>query len=138
MATGYTRRGLKPCHRPLIAALAAPKMIAGYALRSGNTACVNGAAEFLCATLARLPAQVRVGLVRGDSGFGDVAMQDTAEALGLHFIFVARLTQPVQKLCRHDDVHWSQSEVPGIEEPEIEHERAGRRLISPAIRDRGF
>ena len=102
MATGYTRRGLKPCHRPLIAALAEPKMIAGYALRSGNTACVNGAAEFLRATLARLPAQVRVGLVRGDcrapprppcglpsagylaplgSGFGDAGVQDTAEEL---------------------------------------------------------
>lgn len=150
MATGYTRRGLKPCHRPLIAALAEPKMIAGYALRSGNTACVNGAAEFLRATLARLPAQVRVGLVRGDcrapprppcglpsagylaplgSGFGDAGVQDAAEELGLHFIFVARLTQPVQKLCRHDDAHWSQSEAPGIEVQEIEHERPGRRLI---------
>ena len=129
VATGYTRRGLKPCHRPLIAALAEPKMIAGYALRSGNTACVNGAAEFLRATLARLPAHVRVGLVRGDSGFGDADMQDTAEELGLDFIFVARLTQPVQKLCRHDDAHWSATEVPGIEVQEIEGERPGRRLI---------
>jgi len=129
VATGYTRRGLQPCHRPLIAALAEPKMIAGYALRSGNTACVNGAAEFLRTTLARLPAHVRVGLVRGDSGFGDAAMQDTAEALGLKFIFVARLTQPVQKLCRHAGAHWSATEVPGIEVQEIEGERPGRRLI---------
>lgn len=129
VATGYTRRGLKPCHRPLIAALAEPKMIAGYALRSGNTACVNGAAEFLRATLARLPAQVRVGLVRGDSGFGAADMQDTAEELGLDFIFVARLTQPVQKLCRHDDAHWSATEVPGIEVQEREDDRPGRRLI---------
>ena len=103
VATGYTRRGLKPCQRPLIAALAEPKMIAGYALRSGNTACVNGAAEFLRTTLARLPAHIRVGLVRGDSGFGDATMQDTAEELGLKFIFVARLSRPVQTLCRHDD-----------------------------------
>lgn len=129
VATGYTRRGLKPCHRPLIAALAEPKMIAGYALRSGNTQCVNGAAEFLRATLARLPAHVRVGLVRGDSGFGDASMQDTAEELGLHFIFVARLTQPVQKLCRHQDAHWRATEVAGIEVQEIEGERPGRRLI---------
>lgn len=129
VAVGYTRKGLKPCHRPLIAALAEPKMIAGYALRSGNTSCVNGAAEFLRQTVRRLPAQVRVGLVRGDSGFGDASVQDAAEELGCKFIFVARLTRPVQKLCRHDDAHWSATEVPGLEVQEIEHERPGRRLI---------
>jgi Transposase DDE domain group 1 len=129
VAVGFTRKGLKPCHRPLIAALAEPKMIAGYALRSGNTACVNGAAEFLRATVRRLPAQVRVGLVRGDSGFGDASVQEAAESLGCKFIFVARLTQPVQKLCRHDDAHWQPTEVPGIEVQEVEHERPGRRLI---------
>ena len=129
VAVGYTRKGLKPCHRPLLAALAEPKMIAGYALRSGNTSCVNGAAEFLRQTVRRLPAQVRVGLVRGDSGFGDASVQDAAEELGCKFIFVARLTRPVQKLCRHDDAHWSATEVPGIEVQEAEHERPGRRLI---------
>lgn len=129
VAVGYTRRGLKPCQRPLIAAVAEAKMIAGYALRSGNTACVNGAAEFLRTTLARLPAHVRVGLVRGDSGFGDASMQNAAEELALKFIFVARLTRPVQALCRHDDAHWTPTEVPGLEVQEIEHERPGRRLI---------
>lgn len=129
VTVGFTRQGLKPCHRPLIAALAEPKMIAGYALRSGNTACVNGAAEFLRASVRRLPAQVRVGLIRGDSGFGDASVQDAAEELGCKFIFVARLTRPVQALCRHDDAHWQATEVPGIEVQEIEHERPGRRLI---------
>ena len=42
---------------------------------------------------------------------------------------VARLTRPVQKLCRHDDAHWSASEVPGLQVQEIEAERPGRRLI---------
>ena len=129
VAVGYTRKGLKPCHRPLIAALAEPKMIAGYALRSGNTGCVNGAAEFLRQTVRRLPAQVRVGLVRGDSGFGDSSVQDAAEELGCKFLFVARMTRPVQKFCRHDDAHWSATEAPGLEVQEIEHERPGRRLI---------
>jgi hypothetical protein len=129
VAVGFTRQGLKPCHRPLIAALAEPKMIAGYALRSGNTACVNGAAEFLRQSVQRLPAQVRVGLVRGDSGFGDASVQEAAESLDLKFIFVARLTQPVQKLCRHDDTHWQPTQVPGIEVQESAHERPGRRLI---------
>jgi hypothetical protein len=129
VAIGYTRKGLKPCHRPLIAALAEPKMIAGYALRSGNTACSNGASEFLRSTLRRLPAHVRVGLIRGDSGFGDARTQATAEELGLRFIFVAQLSRPVQKLCRHDDRHWRSTEVPGLEVQEIEAERPGRRLI---------
>lgn len=126
---GFTRRGLKPCHRPLIAALAEPKMIAGYALRSGDTACVNGAAGFLRATIASLPAQVRVGLVRGDSGFGDASVQQAAEELGLEFIFVARLSRPVAALCRHDDAHWQESEVAGLEVQEAGLERPGRRLI---------
>jgi hypothetical protein len=38
VAVGYTRAGLKPCHRPLIA---------NYWLRRGDSACANGAAEFL-------------------------------------------------------------------------------------------
>jgi hypothetical protein len=129
VAGGYTRQGLKPCHRPLVAALAEPKMIAGYALRSGNTACVNGAAEFLRQTVRRLPAHVRVGLVRGDSGFGDASVQEAAEALGLKFIFVARLTRPVQQLCRHDDTCWQPTEVPGLAVQEVATERPGHRLI---------
>lgn len=51
----YTRRGLKPCHRPLIAGLVEARGIANYWLRAGNTACVNGAAEFLRQTVQSLP-----------------------------------------------------------------------------------
>lgn len=58
---GYTRQGLKPCHRPLIAALAEAQMIAGYWLRSGNTGCVNGAAEFLRQIPTSLPSHLRLG-----------------------------------------------------------------------------
>ena len=55
VAVGYTKRGLKPCHRPLIAGLAQAKLIANYCLRSGSTACVTGAAEFLHQTVSQLP-----------------------------------------------------------------------------------
>ena len=37
VAVGYTRQGLKPCHRPLIAALAESKLIANYWLRRGDS-----------------------------------------------------------------------------------------------------
>lgn len=126
---GYTRQGLKPCHRPLIAGLAEAKMIANYRLRSGNTACVNGAAEFLRQTIQRLPPHIRVGLVRGDAGFGDASMQQAAESLGLKFIFVARLTQKVQTLCRHDEAQWQSTEVAGLSVQEVELDQPGRRLI---------
>ena len=129
VAVGFTRHGLKPCHRPLIAALAESKLIAHYWLRPGNTACVTGAAEFLRQTVASLPAHVRIGLVRGDAGFGDASVQEAAEALGLKFIFVARLTQKVQALCRHDDTAWQKTEVDGIEVQEVALERPGRRLM---------
>lgn len=129
VAVGYTRHGLKPCHRPLIAGLAEAKMIAHYWLRSGNSACVNGAAEFLRQTVSQLPKHIRIGLVRGDSGFGDASVQEAAEKLGLKFIFAAKLTQKVQALCRHDESHWQATEVPGICVQEVELDKPGRRLI---------
>lgn len=129
VAVGYTRQGLKPCHRPLIAGLAEAKVIANYWLRAGNTACVNGAAEFLRQTVTTLPPHIRIGLVRGDAGFGDASVQNTCEALGLNFIFVAKLTQKVQALCRHADEHWQATEVPGLSVQEVELDQPGRRLI---------
>jgi len=129
VAVGYTRQGLKPCHRPLIAGLAEAKLIANYWLRPGNTACVNGAAEFLRQTVTTLPQHIRIGLVRGDAGFGDASVQNACEALGLKFIFVAKLTQKVQALCRHADEHWQATEGPGLSVQEVELDQPGRRLI---------
>jgi hypothetical protein len=129
VAVGYTKRGLKPCHRPLIAGLAQAKLIANYRLRNGNTACVNGAAEFLRETVSSLPKHIRVHLVRGDAGFGDASVQESCVAMGLKYIFAARLTQKVQSLCRHDEPHWSRTEVEGLEVQELGCEQPGRRLI---------
>jgi len=129
VAVGFTRHGLKPCQRPLLAALAESKLVANYWLRPGNTACVTGAAEFLRQTVTALPAHIHIGLVRGDAGFGDASVQAAAEALGLPFIFVARWTQKVQALCRHDDAAWQSSELAGLEVQEVALERPGRRLI---------
>ena len=129
VAVGYTRRGLKPCHRPLIAGLAEAKLIANYWLRPGNTACVNGAAQFLRQSVQVMPQHIRMGLVRGDSGFGDASVQEACEALGLKFIFAAKLTQKVQSFCRHDEAAWQATEVAGLSVQEVSLERPGRRLI---------
>ncbi len=129
VAVGYTRQGLKPCQRPLIAALAESKLIANYWLRRGDSPCANGAAEFLRQTVTGLPAHIRIKLLRGDAGFGEASVQDMVQALGLKFIFVARLTQKVQSWCRHDDAHWKATEIPGLEVQEVELDQPGRRLI---------
>jgi hypothetical protein len=126
---GYTRQGLKPCHRPLVAALAEAKLVAAYWLRRGDSACVNGAAEFLRQTVTSLPKHIRIGLVRGDSGFGDHSVMQCAETLRLDYIFVARLTENVQSLCRHEDAAWQQTQIEGLEVQEVSWHRIGQRLI---------
>jgi hypothetical protein len=127
VAVGCTKHGLKPCHRPLIAALAQSKVAANYWLRRGDSACVNGAAEFLRQTVTSLPRHIRIGLVRGDAGFGERSVQEQAEALGLQFIFVAKLTQKVQTFCRHDDAYWQATGIEGVAVQEVALDRPGRR-----------
>jgi len=126
---GCPRHGLKPCHRPLIAALAEAKMVAGYWLRRGDSACGNGAAEFLRQTGQGMPSHIRMGLVRGGAGFGHESVREAAESLGLKFILVARLVQNIKRLCRHDEAHWQPTEVAGIRVPEVAGDAPGRRLI---------
>jgi len=129
VATGYTKRGIKPCQRPLIAALAEAPLVANYWLRSGNTQCVNGAAEFLRVTLAQMPTHLRIRLLRADSGFGDERFLQACQELKLNYIVVARLTKKVQSLCRHDDACWTDTGVDGVQVQEVATEAVGRRLI---------
>ena len=129
VAVGYTKGGLKPCHRPLVAGLAQAKLIANYWLRSGDSACVNGAAEFLRQTVNGLPKHIRLQLVRGDAGFGDTSVRQACVGLGLKYIFAARLTQKVQSLCRHHAQYWKSTELDGLEVQEIEAQEPGQRLI---------
>jgi len=129
VAIGYTKRGIKPCQRPLIAALAESKTIANYWLRSGNTQCVNGAAQFLQVTLAQLPKHIRIGLVRADSGFADESFLSVLQEQGLDYIVVARFWRNVPGLCRHSDEHWQQTSLQGLEVQEVPADQVGRRLI---------
>jgi len=124
---GYTRKGLKPCHRPIVAAVAEVPLVAHFWLRPGNTACISGAALFLGDTLARLPAHVRIALVRADSGFCTHGMIAELEARGLRYILTAALRSPVRTLCRHDDAAWTPTAVSGIEVQEVTED--GVRLV---------
>jgi Transposase DDE domain. len=117
---GYTPRGPKPSHHPLVAALAEVKLVAGFWLRSGNTAALSNAVNFLEATLSHLPAQVRIGLVRADSGFYCERLLGRLEELRLDYIVVARLRRDLKSLCAHHDAAWTPTEVAGLEVQEVE------------------
>jgi hypothetical protein len=129
VAIGYTRQGLKPCHRPLIAALAEAKLVAGYWLRRGDSHCVNGAAEFLRQTVQGLPSHIRIRLLRGDAGFGSQGVIEMAEQLKLAYVLAAKLTLKIQSLCRHDDALWQKTQLEGLEVQEVDWNRPGQRLI---------
>lgn len=126
---GYTPRGLLPCHRPLIACLAEPKLVAGFWLRQGNAQCTENAAQFVSQLLDRLPKHIRVGCVRADAGFYNEEVFKLLEGRRLNYIIVLKLYKKWQKYCRHDEGHWTPTDIPGIDAQEIESDHIGRRII---------
>lgn len=126
---GYSRKGLKPCHHPLIAVLAEVKMVAGYWLRSGNCSDAGNAAGLVRGLLEYLPAHIRIGLVRADSGFVDRKLFEVLENKGIRYVMARALAPNIKALCRHDDRHWEQTEIPGVEIQECDWQRPGQRLI---------
>ncbi len=119
-----------------MAAVAEVPLVAHFWLRPGNTACVSGAAIILGDTLARLPAMLRIGLVRADSGFRTHGMIEVLEQRGLHYIRTAALRAPVRTLCLHDDPGWTKSEVEGIEVQEVAHEQIRLIVLRQRVADR--
>jgi len=126
---GYTPKGLEPCHRPLIACLAEPKLVAGFWLRKGNAQCPESAPEFVTGLLDQLPKQIRIDCVRADAGFYNEKVLQMLEQRQLHYIIAMKLYKKWQKYCRHSDEAWSATDVPGIEAQEIEGEVLGRRIV---------
>lgn len=126
---GYTRKGIKPCHHPLIGVLAEAKMIAGYWLRSGNCADAGNVVEFCRSLFARLPVHIRIALVRADSGFADEKFFSYLDSLGIRYIVANALMSNIKRLCRHDDEHWQSTQVDGLDVQEVSWHRPGQRLI---------
>jgi hypothetical protein len=121
VAVGYTRLGTKPCLHPLLAVLAEAKLVAGFWLRPGNSSCASNVVAFTLDLLNYLPSFIRLRVVRADSGFCLPAWLALLEQLGLRYIVVARLLQPLQRLLRQDLI-WTPSEVPGTEVAEVWHQ----------------
>jgi Transposase DDE domain group 1 len=132
VVSGYTRMGNKPCLHPLLAVLEEVKLVVGFWLRPGNTACANNVIAFTLELLGNLPRHIRLRVVRADSGFCVAPWLSLLESQNLKYIVVARLLRPLQRLCRKDTV-WQPSEVPGTDVAEVWHQEIGwekpRRVI---------
>jgi hypothetical protein len=130
--TGYTPRGFKRALHPLLAVVAEAKLVAGFWLRPGNTRCDNNVVAFTLDLLAYLPRQVRLRLVRADSGFCTSEWLSLLEQQHLPYIVVARLHQPIQRLLK-SGLPWVPTEVTGTEVCEVMHQDYGwhtpRRLV---------
>ena len=72
---------------------------------------------------------IQVQLVRGDAGFSDASVRQACRALGLKYIFAARLTQKLQSLCRHYPEQWRHTEGEGVEVQEVTCSEPGQRLL---------
>ncbi len=132
VAVGYTRMGNKPCLHPLLAVLEEAKLVVGFWLRPGNTACANNVVAFTLELIGNLPRHIRLRLVRADSGFCLAPWLSLLESQNLPYIVVARLLKPVQRLCRKETL-WQASPVPGTDVAQVWHQEIGwekpRRLV---------
>lgn len=129
---GYTRKGLKPCLKPLLAVLQEAKLVAQFWLRSGNAPCASNVVAFTLELLSNLPRHLRLRVVRADSGFFEDRWLSLLEEKQLPYIVVARLHHKIASLLRKETI-WQPSAVPGTDVAEILYRGAcwsrDRRLI---------
>lgn len=129
---GYTRKGLKPCLKPLLAVLEEAKLVAQFWLRSGNSPCASNVVNFTLELLSNLPRHLRLRLVRADSGFCEDRWLSLLEERRLPYIVVAVLHHKITSLLRKDMI-WQPSAVPGTDVAEVIYRGArwsrDRRII---------
>ena len=132
VALGHTRLGVKPCLHPLLAVLEEAKLVAGFWLRPGNTACATNIIAFTLEVLARLPRWLKVRVIRADSGFCENKWLALLESQNIPYIVVARLRRPLRTLIIKD-LKWSKTEVRGTSVAEVWHQETGwaraRRMV---------
>lgn len=115
---GYTRKGLKPCLKPLLAVLEEAKLVAQFWLRSGNAPCASNVIGFTLELLSNMPRHLRLRLVRADSGFCEDRWLSLLEERRLPYIVVAVLHQKIASLLRKETL-WQPSAVPGTDVAEV-------------------
>ena len=87
----------RPSHRPIFAFIAELKIVANLWLRSGNTADLTGAGQFLSETLAKIPPHIPITALRADSGFHDQKFFQELENRHLAYAVYARMDRRIQR-----------------------------------------
>ena len=95
---GYNpKKHRRPSHHPLLATLDENRVVIHAWLRSGNTASVTGAVEFMREAMSAMPVGASVRVVRGDSGFDSEKVFVYLEGEKLRYAVSARFSGGVQR-----------------------------------------
>ena len=126
-AKGYNpnRRG-RNSHHPLMAFISQTRMVANAWLRPGNTAACSNCVEFMRETFDEALQGVKVGLVRGDSGFYTDEILSALEDRGLDYIIAARAYSNLRHQI-HGMRDWVEV-CPGIAVKEWRHQPADPKV----------
>ena len=95
---GYnpSKRG-RPSYHPLLCFEGQSKDFWDGELRPGDTHTASGTLDLLAACFAKIPAGVRLTIVRADKGVYDHKLVEWLEARRARFVIVARLTPPIKR-----------------------------------------
>jgi hypothetical protein len=99
---GYNpiKRG-RPSYHPLLCFEGQSKDFWHGELRPGNAHTASGTLDLLTACFAKIPAGVRMVIVRADKGFFDHTLVEWLETQEAGFVIVARLTAPIKRKLGH-------------------------------------
>ncbi|MGH7429948.1 MAG: IS1380 family transposase [Candidatus Methylomirabilaceae bacterium] len=99
---GYNpiKRG-RPSYHPLLCFEGRTKDFWHGELRPGDAHTASGVVDLLTACFAKIPAGVRLTIVRADKGFYDHTLVEWLEARRARFVIVARLTAPIKRKLAH-------------------------------------
>lgn len=99
---GYNpiKRG-RPSYHPLLCFEGHTKDFWHGELRPGDAHTASGTLDLLAACFAKIPAGVRLTILRADKGFYDHTLVEWLEARRARFVIVARLTAPIKRKLGH-------------------------------------
>jgi hypothetical protein len=99
---GYNpiKRG-RPSYHPLLCFEGRSKDFWEGALRPGDAHTAKGTLDLLTACFAKIPAGVRLAIIRADKGFYDHKLIEWLETRRARFVIVARLTAPIKRKLAH-------------------------------------
>jgi hypothetical protein len=99
---GYNpRKRGRPSYHPLLCFEGQSQDFWHGELRPGDAHTASGTLDLLTACVAKIPAGVRLTIVRADKGFYDHKLVEWLEARRTRFVIVARLTPPIKRKLPH-------------------------------------